>query len=329
MVSSGEILEKSLLFVKTRSYFILFTYLNFLYVSFYVGTTNTRVLLLSNLISTIVNVVCAYVLVFGNYGYSPLGIKGAAIATNIAETVGVMVLLSYSIISGLSRQYKLRYLDKIDINRLFLLLKISFPLMLQNFVALTAWFIFFTIIEKISIEALAVSNIIRSIYLLLMIPVWALSSTSNALISNLLGEGRRDEVLSTLYKSVKIAFVIIFIVAVTVYFLKYEILRVFTNDLFLVNNSTIVLNVILIALLIFSISCMLSTIISGTGDTLMLLKIDVFTILLYLIYSYVLGIVLKCSVSTVWTAEIFYFIVLGLLSYMYIKKGRWKELSIN
>jgi len=327
MVSSPEILENSLLFIKTRSYFIIFTYLNFLYVSFYIGTTNTKVLLLSNIISTIVNIICAYALVLGHYGYNSLGIKGAAIATNIAETVGVVILSLYSIISGLSTKYKLRYLSRIDFNRLLLLLKISFPLMLQNFVALVAWFIFFIIIEKSGIEALAVSNIIRSIYLLLMIPVWALSSTSNSLISNLLGEGRINEVIVTLFRLVKVAFVIIFIIVLVVYYFKYEVLRIFTNEISLINNSILVINVILVALLVFSVSAMLSTIISGTGNTLVLLKIDVFILSLYLIYSYILGIVLRCDVHIIWTSEIFYFVILGLLSYLFIRNGKWKEFS--
>ena len=72
--------------------------------------------------------------------------------------------------------------------------------MLQSFLSLSSWFIFFIIIEKLGERELAISHIIRSIYMVLMIPLFGFSSATNTLVSNLIGQGRSGQVLMLIKK---------------------------------------------------------------------------------------------------------------------------------
>ena len=72
-----------------------------------------------------------------------------------------------------------------------------------------AWFFFFKLIEYKGEAALAVSHVIRSIYMILMIPLFGFSSVANSLVSNLIGEGREDMVLGVLWKVIAICNVFI------------------------------------------------------------------------------------------------------------------------
>ena len=80
--------------------------------------------------------------------------------------------------------------------------------MIQNFLSLSTWFLFFLAIEGIGETALAVSNIIRSFYMIFGIQIFALSSTSSSLVSNSIGAGKTDEVISLIWKIVRLTLII-------------------------------------------------------------------------------------------------------------------------
>ncbi len=123
----------------------------------------------------VVNIILDYALIFGNWGGFPpeMGIKGAAIASVIAEAAA----MAYLIINTQLRKHPLNFnlyqfkaWDKALFVRNYRLA--APPIMLQNFLSLGVWFVFFLFVEKLGEQALAISNIIRSIYIVLMIPIW-------------------------------------------------------------------------------------------------------------------------------------------------------------
>ena len=69
---------------------IRITGLPFLYVyqmrnALLVGTNNSRYLVLGTLAETVSNILFDYLLIFGNLGFPEMGLKGAALASVIAE----------------------------------------------------------------------------------------------------------------------------------------------------------------------------------------------------------------------------------------------------
>lgn len=60
--------------------------------SFFSGLGKTKYIMIAALVSLITNVICNYTLIFGKFGFPALGIRGAALGTNIGAFVGVLVL---------------------------------------------------------------------------------------------------------------------------------------------------------------------------------------------------------------------------------------------
>ena len=54
---------------------------------------------------------------------------------------------------------------------------------------MATWFVFFVAVERLGQRELAIANIVRSIYVVLLIPVNALATTTNSLVSNAIGAG--------------------------------------------------------------------------------------------------------------------------------------------
>jgi len=184
------------------------------------------------------------------------------------------------------------------------------------------------IIEHLGERALAVSNICRSIYMLMMIPLWGLASACNTLVSNLIGEGRIEEVTLLIRKISWLSLIITVVIVLFNLIIPRQVILIYTNDLSIVDDAIKVLYVISVALIFFSVAIILFMGVSGTGNTNITFRFEIITISFYMIIAFVLAIIIKTPVHYVWIVECFYFFVIGLLSYLYLRSGKWKLLKI-
>ncbi|MFW5706310.1 MAG: MATE family efflux transporter [Bacteroidota bacterium] len=327
-ISSPAILAESLIFIEYRKYGLLFGFLVLGYNSLYVGNTKTKVLTLSTVIMAIVNIVMDYLLIFGNFGFPQMGIAGAALATNIAELVTFFFYLIWSLSRKDNVFYKLFHLRKPDFVLLESLLKLAVPVMFQYFFSFAAWFVFFLIIEQIGETALAASNITRSVYMVMMIPVWGLSASVNTLVSNTIGRGQHHLVMPLIYRVLFIGAIISLVLVQLIIFLPNPIASFYTDSPHLVAATLPLLRVISVALIAFSFGMILFNGLSGTGKTMLALKIEIASITLYLLTTLILALYFEAPARIVWMVEIIYFSVMGLFAWIALKKGNWRHIEI-
>ena len=83
-------------------------------------------------------------------------------------------------------------LPKLDWELIKLQLSMSTPIVAQSVVGLGSWFIFFGIVENLGERPLAITNLTRMVYLVLSIPCWGFASGINTLVSNFIGQKRRE-----------------------------------------------------------------------------------------------------------------------------------------
>lgn len=200
--------------------------------------------------------------------------------------------------------------------------------MFQYFFSFSAWFVFFMVIEQIGETALAASNITRSFYMLLMIPVWGLSSATNSLVSNLIGQGKSDEVIPLIRKVLLIGTGISLVVVQVNIFLPEQIAGFFTEESHLIEATVPLLRVISLALIAFSFGMIIFSGLSGTGKTFVALMIEIAAISFYLGTAFFMAIVLNASAPVVWFVEVVYFSLLGLFSLLYLRTNKWKVMKV-
>jgi len=325
---SPLILEASIEYLDYRAFGILFSFINFVFIAFYVGTTKTKILMPVTFLMMLTNVFLDYSLIFGNFGFPAMEIKGAALASVISEGAALLFFIIYTYQKIDIQKYNLfgfRDFDKAIFKRIF---NVGSPIMLQNFLSLSSWFIFFMIIEKLGETELAISHIIRSIYMVLMIPLFGFSSATNTLVSNLIGQGNSNKVLPLIKKVVVLSLLSTMFVLLFNLFFPTQMIGFYTNDTALINGAIDTLNVVSGTMFFFAVAFILFNGVSGTGNTKMSLLIEVITITIYLIITYYIAIVLKSSLPIVWCSEFIYFGLLGILSFGYLKWGNWKKVDI-
>ena len=318
-------MQASNTFLKVRGFGIFFAYLNFLFIAFYTGITKTRVLTYATFIQAGINVVLDYLLIFGHGGFPQMGIEGAALASVISEIVAMIYFVLYTRIKIERSKYGLELQFVFSGTKLIKILKIGFPIMIQNFMALSSWLAFFLIIEKIGEKELAASHIIRSIYMVLMIPLFGFSNATSTLVSNVIGEGKPSEVLQLVIRVVKLSLLCTGLFLPLLLFFPQEIIGVYTNNPVLIATSLPLLYVIGGSMLFFSMAFIFFASVTGTGKTQVSLAIETSSIVIYLLMAYYIGVHLQKSLTWVWCTEFIYFTIMGLLSFLYLKFGNWKS----
>ncbi|NQY67206.1 MAG: MATE family efflux transporter, partial [Flavobacteriales bacterium] len=172
---SKEIAQYTIEYLDYRIWGVFFSFLCFAFRAFFVGITETKILITNTAIMGIVNVILDYALIFGELGMPMMGVAGAAIASVIAEVIAFIHFFWYT--SRIDhKKYHLFKFTRIKTNIVNQISKVATPIMVRNFISLTSWLIFFLIIEQIGERELAVSHIARSFYMVLIIPLWGFSA---------------------------------------------------------------------------------------------------------------------------------------------------------
>ncbi len=323
MVKSDKVLAASISFLDYRIWGLFFAFTYFSLRGFYVGIGLTKVITYTTITMVVVNVILAYSLIFGHLGFTAMGIKGAGLASVIAEFSGMIAVIFYSSYYKYRSRYNLFRFRNFNMDRMFKLLDVSVPLMLQNFFSFSIWFLFFLIIEKMGEVQLAVSNIVRSIYVVLLIPIMGFATSANTLVSYEIGQGKSGEVVSLTWRIAILSAGLSSILSVLCILLPDTILSVYTNDALLIKLSNPILHIVTIASVILSIAFVLFNGVSGTGKTRVSLFIELAILMVYILLTWYIALWAKWDLSYVWSVEIVYGVLLSLSSFIYLKSYRW------
>jgi len=327
-VKSSQIHETATSFLKIRSFGIFFAIINLVFVAFFVGIARTKILSVAAIVMTLTNVLLDYCFIFGEFGFPELGSDGAALASTIAEIANTLILLGYILLFIDRKQYELFRLVKLNLKRMNKILGLAYPMMVQNFLSFGSWFVFFSIIEHLGERELAISHIIRSIYMLIMMPVFSLTSTTNTLVSNLIGQNESSKVRPLIWKSTLLGLASNIAFGIVIWCVPELILSVFTDDISLISDSIGSLLVISFSMFLFTIAFLQFTGINGSGNTIHSLIIEAINISIYLVATYIAVEVLVVPLEIVWSTEFVYFSFLALMSFFYMKSDVWKGKKI-
>lgn len=315
-------------FIKYRCWGIFFVMISTSFRSFYVGIATTRIITYSAFLMTGLNVILAYALIFGHWGLPTMGIGGAGLASAISECVTAVYLVIYSYLKNEFKIYRLFKFDKIESSTFSQIMNLSTPVMMQHFISMGAWFLFFVFIEKMGEHILAISNVVRTTYMLLMTPIWGYAAAANSMTSNLIGQDKRGEVLPLLKKIVTLSFFTTsFMVLVNVFFPSL-ILSITTSDDTLIQDSVSSFYVICAAMILFCISFVLFSGVAGTGNTKIAMLMEIGNIIVYILYAYIFVFILHASIEWVWSVEIIYWLLMGVFSFAYLKGNHWKKIKL-
>jgi len=328
MVSSHAIYEAALSYVRWRLPGMVFAFITAMFRAFYVGTTQTRTLTLNSVVMVLSNIVFNWILIFGKFGCPALGITGAAIGSSLAELVSLIFFVVYTALRCDRKKYGLDKAARFDTAELKGMMPVCSWTMIQNTISISTWFIFFLYIEHLGERALAISNITRSVSGLIWVVLQAFSATCSTLVSNIIGEGHPEKVMSLVKRILKLSYGLVSIMIIVFCIFPEAIARIYTDIPDLIAASVPAVVVMCSSYFLNVGGQVFFQAVSGTGSTKTAFKLEIVALVVYMVYCTVIIGILKMDVAVCWTAEHVYAGMLLLCSWLYMRSGRWKGRKI-
>jgi multidrug resistance protein, MATE family len=323
-LENEAIAEQTISFLYIRIWGLPLLYLYVMRNALLVGTNQSRLLIWGTLAEAVVNIVLDYGFIYGNLGLPKLGFNGAAYASIIAEATGLIVIYAVIHKKGLHNSFGIFQDAKWDPSLGKLILVKSSPLIAQYSISIITWEYFYILIEHHGERALAISNTLRNIFGLFGIFSWAFASTTNSMVSNIIGQGKIDEVLPLVRRIVKISFTISFIIFLALVIRPEWFLSFYGQGDDFIQDAIPVVHVVSIALLMMSFATVWLNAVTGTGNTKVNLIIELITLVIYTVYVYVVLEYLNLPITWGWASEWVYWISMFTMAFIYMRSGRWR-----
>lgn len=325
IIESPNIYVSALRFMDFRQWGIIFVSVNFLFRALYVGLSNTKIISITTLLMAAVNIFFDYALIFGHFGLPQMGVAGAGLSSVLAEITAFITFFAYTFIKLPYKNYNLFAFEKFDGGLLKSVLRISLPTMFQRLVSFGSWFLFFAMIEHLGEEEMAISGIVRSVYMLCTLSVFAFGTTANTVTSRLIGAGKTDEIPQTLRRILKMSLLILLPILVFFLLFPQQIASIYTDDAALALKSVPVLYTIYVGAVVMAAAMIYFEFVSGTGNTFLALVMETGVLVFYIVYIYLATQVFRFPIRWVWCSEWVYSILMLVASLVFMKVHPWRE----
>lgn len=323
IISSEHVYHATMEFLNWRVLGFFFSFQMVMFRAFYVGTTQTKPLTFNSILMLLVNAGLNYVLIFGKFGLPALGIAGSAIGSTLSEMISMSFFIVYMRTKTNIRKYGLNIIPGFKLSSLRKILTISIWTMVQNFVSLSTWFIFFIFIEHLGEKSLAVANIVRSVSGITFMMIMAFAATCSSLVGNLIGAGKTEAVMPTIQQHVRMSYLLIMPFILLYAIFPSWVARIYTDIPELIQQSVPVIWSLCTAYLIMIPANIYFQAVSGTGNTQKAFLMELVALVLYVVYGGCITMGLRASVAVAWTTEHVYALLIGTFSFWYLKKGEW------
>ena len=314
-------------FLKIRIWGLPFLYIYQMRNALLVGTNQSRYLVAGTLAEAVSNVFFDYVFIFGKLGFPELGFNGAAIASIIAEFTGMFVIFIVIVRKGISRRFSLFKSFKWDSLNSSSIISMSAPLVFQSAISLISWEFFYILIERNADNQydLAISNIMRNIFGVFGVLTWAFAATSNTMVSNIIGQGKKQEVIPLIHRIVMLSTGLSLLVCLIMNLMPGLFLSVYGQGNEFIKQGIPVVRVVSFAMVLMSFSLIWLNAVTGTGNSRFSLYIEALAIILYSIYVFLVLEKFNLSIIFGWMSEWLYWMSLFIFSFIYIRSGKWKS----
>jgi multidrug resistance protein, MATE family len=328
IVSNASNLNEVMQFVKVRTWGLPFMYTFILVGSFLIATNNAKYIVIITLLETIANIGLDYALIFGKFGFKEYGFLGAAYASVWAEIIAAITGILLIILLKMHKRFGVFSNIKIQWPVIRNILQQALPLIFQHIISIGSWFLFFFFVSDYGERALSVSSVMRNIFGLSSVCIFAFASTTNTMVSNVIGQQKNEWVPIIIRRILLLNISVSTIIALALNLFPAFFVGLFNGAGDFNQDVLPVLRVVSTATILMSISIILIYASTGTGNALINLLAEIFAIVLYIGYSYFTAKIVKAPLYVLWLNEYVYWISIFVIVFPYLYSNKWKNKKI-
>jgi multidrug resistance protein, MATE family len=293
------------------------------------GTGNTRVPMIIALIANTYNVIGDYLLIFGNYGFPALGVKGAALATGSAQLIALALSVGYLLIQKGSLPFNLKSLFPFNPEVIKQVLRLSIPAGAEELTHSGSRMITASWITVLGPVAFAANAAAIAAEAFSFMPGQAFAIAATTLVGQRLGAGFIRQARETGYWAVGIATVLMSSFGLVFYFMPYLVMSLFDPpDPEVLRIGVLCLQIAAVEQPFIALTMVFSGALKGTGDTKGPFRIGLYSNLfvrLPLIYMVIY--IFQFEVYYIWWVTAIQYAVSALLLFIRYRKKDWARLE--
>ena len=279
-----------------------------------------RVLWLANAI----NIVLAPTLVFGWGPFPRMGIVGAAVATTIGRSTGVLFALSRLFRQG-SRITVRRPHFAFDPALIARVVKLSSAVTFQVFIGMASWVGLVRILATFGSDALAGYTIGMRVVIFALLPSFGLSNAAATMVGQALGARKPDRAEAAVWTAGKYSAVFLGVTGLLFVIFAPAVVGFFTPDPGVAHYGTATLRTVACGFLFYAYGMTITQSFNGAGDTRTptIINLGVFWAF-ELPLAWILAHTFGFGPEGVFLAATLAFSLLAVVSALLFRRGRWK-----
>ncbi|WP_370897653.1 MATE family efflux transporter [Chryseobacterium gossypii] len=293
------------------------------------GAGNAAIAMKSLWIANIANIILCPILIKGFGPVSPLGLTGAALATMIGRSIGVMYQLYHLLIADTQIRIRFGYF-KPNPDLIRSIIKIATPGIFQFVIASCSWIFLAQLVATTGGEnASAGYQTALRLMMFFMLPAWGLSSAASTLVGQNMGAGEILRAEQAVMKTVK--YNVFFMVTVSLIFLLLGnfLVSFFTLEAEIKNFAKNALHIMSIGFIFYGIGMVMINAFNGAGDTWTPTWVNFFGFWLFQIpLAYFLSKHLKMGPEGVFISIPSAEALITIVAFILFKRGKWKTVEV-
>jgi putative MATE family efflux protein len=293
------------------------------------GAGNAAIAMKSLWLANICNIILCPILINGLGPIPAFGLTGAALATTLGRSIGVLYQV-YHLFSGNNiLKIKIAYFAP-DFKQIKALVKIAAPGILQFVIASCSWIFLAQLVATTGGDhgSAGYQTALR-IMMFFILPAWGLSNAAATLVGQNLGAKQIERAEKSVFTTAK--YNVIFmatIMVITLCFGKY-IISFFTNDEMVRGVAVEALQIMSVGFIFYGIGMVLINTFNGAGDTWTPTGINFFGFWLFQIpLAYVLAKHFNMGPTGVFIAIPVAETAITLAGIFFYKRGKWKRIQV-
>lgn len=263
-----ELLDNALVYLRTVSFGLPFMVTMLVVAGVLQGMGNAKVPMRIAMVMNAFNIVFSYILIFGNFGMSALGIRGAAISMVIAQftgaSIGLYVLFNKN---GVLGSLNNRSFFKLDTRQVVDVYKVGMPTALESIFWQLSAIVLTKVILTFGTTAMASYQLGLQAESLSYMPAMGFSVAATTFIGQTLGAKKPEEGRIYLRETVKGSLIITGISVAILVFLPRQVMMLLTDDPDVINLGTKYLFIMGLVQVPQNLSWVLNGALRGAGFT--------------------------------------------------------------